>query len=96
MCFIFREGYSLLLHGLGSKRTLMNDFHREILADHPSLIVNGFFPSLTTKDVSCYDNEVEKNYHSNFVSIFGLLFLFSDTRQYNYGIIRSGQSHKCQ
>lgn len=48
----FREGYSLLLHGVGSKRSLINDFHTEIIADHPTLIVNGFFPSLTLKDVS--------------------------------------------
>lgn len=48
----FREGYSLLLHGVGSKRNLINDFHNEIIADHPTLIINGFFPSLTLKDVS--------------------------------------------
>jgi len=47
----FREGFSLLLHGVGSKRNLINDFHSEIIADHPTLIVNGFFPSLTLKDV---------------------------------------------
>lgn len=42
----------MLLHGIGSKRNLMNDFHNEITSDHPALIVNGFFPSLTLKDVS--------------------------------------------
>lgn len=47
-----REGYSLLLHGLGSKRNLINDFHHVVLSSHPTLIVNGFFPSLTIKDVS--------------------------------------------
>ncbi|XP_011303033.1 origin recognition complex subunit 2 [Fopius arisanus] len=50
-CHVMEEGYSILLHGLGSKRTLINDFHREIIADHPTLVVNGFFPSLTIKDV---------------------------------------------
>ncbi|XP_015109849.1 origin recognition complex subunit 2 [Diachasma alloeum] len=48
---VMEEGYSILLHGLGSKRTLINDFHKEIIADHPTLVVNGFFPSLTIKDV---------------------------------------------
>ncbi|XP_011694511.1 PREDICTED: origin recognition complex subunit 2 [Wasmannia auropunctata] len=48
--FILEEGYSLLLHGIGSKRNLINDFHNEI-ADHPTLVVNGFFPSLTLKDI---------------------------------------------
>jgi len=47
-----REGYSLLLHGVGSKRNLINDFHNEIIADYPTLVINGFFPSLTSKDVS--------------------------------------------
>ncbi|XP_012235205.1 origin recognition complex subunit 2 [Linepithema humile] len=49
--FIMEEGYSLLLHGLGSKRNLINDFHSEIIADHPTLIINGFFPSLSIKDI---------------------------------------------
>ncbi|KYQ49923.1 Origin recognition complex subunit 2 [Trachymyrmex zeteki] len=49
--FILEEGYSLLLHGVGSKRNLINDFHNEIIRDHPTLIINGFFPSLTLKDI---------------------------------------------
>uniref|UniRef100_A0A0K8UJ18 Origin recognition complex subunit 2 n=1 Tax=Bactrocera latifrons TaxID=174628 RepID=A0A0K8UJ18_BACLA len=48
---ILHEGYSLLLYGLGSKRQLLQAFHREILADQSVLIVNGFFPSLTLKDI---------------------------------------------
>ncbi|CAG5087693.1 Similar to Orc2: Origin recognition complex subunit 2 (Drosophila melanogaster) [Cotesia congregata] len=48
---ILEEGYSLLLHGLGSKRNLINDFHQEILSEHPTLVINGFFPSLTIKDI---------------------------------------------
>ncbi|GAB1869212.1 Origin recognition complex subunit 2 [Camponotus japonicus] len=49
--FIMEEGYSLLIHGLGSKRNLINDFHNEIIVDHPTLIINGFFPSLSIKDI---------------------------------------------
>ncbi|XP_034936383.1 origin recognition complex subunit 2 isoform X2 [Chelonus insularis] len=48
---ILEEGYSLLLYGLGSKRNLINDFHKEVISDYPTLIVNGFFPSLTIKDI---------------------------------------------
>lgn len=36
---------------MGSKRCLINDFHKTITANHPTLIVNGFFPSLTIKDI---------------------------------------------
>ncbi|XP_015604152.1 origin recognition complex subunit 2 [Cephus cinctus] len=49
--FIMEEGYSILLHGIGSKRNLINDFYKEIIYDHPTLVVNGFFPSLTIKEI---------------------------------------------
>ncbi|XP_011335108.1 origin recognition complex subunit 2 isoform X2 [Ooceraea biroi] len=49
--FIMEEGYNLLLYGLGSKRNLINDFHHEVVANHPTLVINGFFPSLTVKDI---------------------------------------------
>ncbi|XP_055678730.1 origin recognition complex subunit 2 isoform X2 [Lutzomyia longipalpis] len=48
---ILNEGFNLLLYGLGSKRNLMNEFHREMLSDQHVLVVNGFFPSLTIKDI---------------------------------------------
>lgn len=49
--FVLNEGYSILLHGLGSKRNLLQQFHQDVLADQTVLVVNGFFPSLTIKDV---------------------------------------------
>nr|XP_031842814.1 origin recognition complex subunit 2-like isoform X8 [Nomia melanderi] len=48
--FIMEQGYTVLLYGLGSKRCLINNFHKSINY-HPTLIVNGFFPSLTVKDI---------------------------------------------
>ncbi|XP_043517748.1 origin recognition complex subunit 2 isoform X2 [Frieseomelitta varia] len=48
--FIMEQGYTVLLYGLGSKRCLINNFHKSI-SYHPSLVINGFFPSLTTKDI---------------------------------------------
>lgn len=48
---LFDEGYSILLNGLGSKRNLMQAFHKEKLANQHVLVVNGFFPSLTVKDI---------------------------------------------
>lgn len=69
----FRQGYTVLLYGVGSKRCLINDFHKNI-SYHPSLIINGFFPSLTTKDVSlqnrikiCLNDIIIKN---NMICIF--------------------------
>ncbi|XP_052864428.1 origin recognition complex subunit 2 [Anopheles cruzii] len=49
--FLLNEGFNVLLYGLGSKRTLLQTFHRQALADRPVLVVNGFFPALTAKDV---------------------------------------------
>lgn len=49
--FTMNEGFNILLHGLGSKRNLLQQFHQHVLADQTVLVVNGFFPSLTIKDV---------------------------------------------
>lgn len=48
---LFEEGYSVLLHGLGSKRNLLQDFHKKKLSDQHVIVVNGFFPDLTVKDI---------------------------------------------
>ncbi|XP_062125349.1 origin recognition complex subunit 2 [Drosophila sulfurigaster albostrigata] len=48
---ILNEGFNILLYGLGSKRQLLLSFHREVLANQTVLVINGFFPSLTLKDV---------------------------------------------
>ncbi|KAH8337701.1 hypothetical protein KR074_007040 [Drosophila pseudoananassae] len=50
MC-ILNEGFNILLYGLGSKRQLLQSFHQEVLSQQTVLVVNGFFPSLTLKDV---------------------------------------------
>ncbi|XP_020817629.1 origin recognition complex subunit 2 [Drosophila serrata] len=50
MC-ILNEGFNILLYGLGSKRQLLQAFHREVLGKQTVLVINGFFPSLTLKDV---------------------------------------------
>jgi origin recognition complex subunit 2 len=48
---LFNEGFTILLHGLGSKRNLLQTFHKDILAHENVIVVNGFFPSLTIKDI---------------------------------------------
>lgn len=49
--FLMNEGYNILLYGLGSKRNLLQAFHRKVLANRPVIVVNGFFPTLTVKDI---------------------------------------------
>lgn len=48
---LFDEGYTVLLFGLGSKRNILQAFHKEKLANHHVIVINGFFPSLTIKDI---------------------------------------------
>lgn len=49
---VYSRGFNILLHGLGSKRKLMEDFRETMLGDYTHLVVNGYFPSLTIKSVS--------------------------------------------
>lgn len=49
--FALREQYSVLLYGLGSKFHTLQQFRKTMLQDHLVLEVNGFFPSLTIKEV---------------------------------------------
>ncbi|XP_055643115.1 origin recognition complex subunit 2 [Toxorhynchites rutilus septentrionalis] len=49
--FLMNEGFNILLYGLGSKRNLIQTFHRNVLADQPVVVINGFFPTLSLKDV---------------------------------------------
>lgn len=48
---LFDQGFTVILHGLGSKRNLLQQFHKECLANEHVVVVNGFFPSLTIKDI---------------------------------------------
>ena len=55
LCAIsFRHGFNILLHGLGSKRKLLDEFRKQMLPNLCHIVVNGFFPSLTIKSVSIY------------------------------------------
>ncbi|PSN40223.1 hypothetical protein C0J52_12056 [Blattella germanica] len=49
--FVLREQYSIVLYGLGSKRHILQEFRTKMLKDHLVLEVNGFFPSLTIKEI---------------------------------------------
>ncbi|XP_055524487.1 origin recognition complex subunit 2 [Wyeomyia smithii] len=49
--YLMNEGFNILLYGLGSKRNLLQTFHRKILPNQPVIVINGFFPTLTIKDI---------------------------------------------
>uniref|UniRef100_A0A1Q3EVU6 Origin recognition complex subunit 2 n=1 Tax=Culex tarsalis TaxID=7177 RepID=A0A1Q3EVU6_CULTA len=64
--FLMNEGFNILLYGLGSKRNLLQTFHRKVLANQPVLVINGFFPTLTIKDVldAIANDILDLNLHS--------------------------------
>ncbi|XP_028393596.1 origin recognition complex subunit 2-like [Dendronephthya gigantea] len=49
--FQLRNGFNLLLHGLGSKRSVIDSFRSTMLSKSVQLVVNGFFPSITVKNI---------------------------------------------
>jgi origin recognition complex subunit 2 len=49
--FELRSGFSLLIYGYGSKRQLTHRFAREMLTDAPLIVVNGFSPIVSPKEI---------------------------------------------
>jgi origin recognition complex subunit 2 len=47
-----REGFGILLYGLGSKRSVIEQFRKDQLHDkHYHVVVNGFLPHLSIKEI---------------------------------------------
>ncbi|GAN07663.1 origin recognition complex subunit 2 [Mucor ambiguus] len=49
--FELHSGFNLVFYGYGSKRNLLNEFAQSALTDGPLVVVNGFFPSISIKDI---------------------------------------------
>ncbi|KAG0229297.1 origin recognition complex subunit 2-domain-containing protein [Mortierella sp. GBAus27b] len=49
--FELMSGFNLLIYGYGSKRPLLTKFATSTLTDAPLIIVNGYFPTLTIKEI---------------------------------------------
>lgn len=49
--FQLRNGFNLLLHGFGSKRRIIDQFRSAMLSKFVQLVVNGYFPSITIKNI---------------------------------------------
>lgn len=50
--YILHEGFNVLLYGFGSKRNILITFQNEMVANSAVIVVHGYFPSLTIKDVT--------------------------------------------
>nr|CAG4636408.1 EOG090X0AVI [Eubosmina coregoni]SVE69982.1 EOG090X0AVI [Eubosmina coregoni] len=49
--FLLNEGFNILVYGLGSKRYLLDEFRTRSLNGMDVLVVNGYFPGLTIKEI---------------------------------------------
>lgn len=45
------KGYNIIVYGVGSKQMLLHKFCEMHMADKPVLIINGFFPTITIKEI---------------------------------------------
>ncbi|KAF9551327.1 Origin recognition complex subunit 2 [Mortierella hygrophila] len=45
------SGFNLLIYGYGSKRQLLTQFATTMLTDAPLIIINGYFPTVTIKEI---------------------------------------------
>lgn len=78
------SNYSVLLYGLGSKRTLLEMFRQTHLerGDYDHVVVNGYFPSLTLKQIfACIIDELMDNGFRTFKSPIEQLAFLRDTLQ---------------
>ena len=65
---LLHRGYSIVCYGLGSKKSLLHKFHEEYLLEKDTVVVNGFFPSLTLKQILSTISEDILEIESNFSS----------------------------
>lgn len=49
--YLMQENFSILLYGLGSKKRFLDSFHKECLSFMPVIVINGFFPAITIKEI---------------------------------------------
>lgn len=49
--YVLSENFNIILYGVGSKRSVLQQFQKQKLKDFPCIVVNGFFPSLTIKSI---------------------------------------------
>ncbi|XP_038220292.1 origin recognition complex subunit 2 isoform X1 [Zerene cesonia] len=49
--YVLSENFNIILYGIGSKRSILHKFQQEKLHNTPCIVINGFFPSLTIKNV---------------------------------------------
>uniref|UniRef100_A0A2C9K754 Origin recognition complex subunit 2 n=1 Tax=Biomphalaria glabrata TaxID=6526 RepID=A0A2C9K754_BIOGL len=72
-------GYNILLYGLGSKRLLLDKFKDEHLKDFSHLVVNGYFPSLTAKNILNSISEEILDNPKGFTNVYSQIEFIKET-----------------
>ena len=49
--YVLSENFNVILYGIGSKKTVLQRFQMEKVQNMPCIVVKGFFPSLTVKNI---------------------------------------------
>lgn len=49
--YLLNENFNILIYGLGSKRNILHKFQMDYLKDVPVIVVNGYFPTMSIKNV---------------------------------------------
>lgn len=76
---LLHEKFNLVLYGFGSKRNLLNNFCATFLRDEHYLLINGYFPALTAKDVANNMRDALEAESSDTESILQAVDLLDDT-----------------
>ncbi|XP_059052767.1 origin recognition complex subunit 2 [Achroia grisella] len=49
--YVLSENFNIILYGIGSKCSILHQFQIQKLQDFPCIVINGFFPGLTIKNI---------------------------------------------
>lgn len=49
--YVLSQNFNIILYGIGSKRLILQHFQNDKLKKMPCIVVNGFFPSLSIKNI---------------------------------------------
>lgn len=49
--YTLNEDCNIVLYGIGSKRSILQQFQKQKLQNFPCIVINGYFPSLTVKNI---------------------------------------------
>ena len=65
---LLHRGYNLLYYGIGSKKSILTEFAKEMLYDGHVIILNGYYPTINIKYFLKLILEHDVNYHHKYMN----------------------------